>query len=197
MNKVTENESVELFLQGKIGIFPTDQAFGIGCVIDNELAVKRLFAIKNRPENKPTPVLVNSIDMAQKLFQEKFSSRISLLMKQYWPGGLTLVLNCNNERIPNLVRGGTKTLGVRIPDSQMIRGIIAKINKPILAPSANFSDEKTPFLKEDLDPKLLSLVDFYIDGECKGQKSSTVLDCTCEPFTILRQGAIVLDKRLL
>ena len=59
MNKVTENESVELFLQGKIGIFPTDTAFGIGCVIDNELAVKRLFAIKNRPENKPTPVLVN------------------------------------------------------------------------------------------------------------------------------------------
>lgn len=197
MNKVTENEAITLFLQGKIGIFPTDTVFGIGCIVDNESAVKRLFSIKNRPENKPTPVLVNSIDMAQDLLQKKFSSKVLLLVKEYWPGGLTLVLDCNNEKIPSLVRGGTKTLGVRIPDSQMIKDIITKMNKPLLAPSANFSGEKTPFLKEDLDPNLISLVDFYLDGVCNGQKSSTVLDCTSEPFTILRQGAIVIDDALL
>lgn len=197
MNKVTEDKAVELFLQGKIGIFPTDTAFGIGCVVYDESAVERLFSIKKRPENKPTPVLVSSIEMAQNLVQTNFSTRVRKIMERYWPGGLTLVLECNNEKIPNLVRGGTKTLGVRMPDSEMIKNIITKLNKPILAPSANFSNDKTPFKKDDINREFLSLVDFYLEGECKGEKSSTVLDCTNEPYTILREGAVALDQGLL
>lgn len=193
MNRIKIDEAIELFKIGKIGIFPTDTAFGIGCVIDNENSVSRLFKMRKRPENKPTPVLVNSMKMAEEFTKSIIANDVKELTVKYWPGGLTLVLPCVNRDIPSLVRGGTDTLGVRMPNHDLILEIIEKVGKPILAPSANFAGEKTPFLIEQVDPSLVRLVDFVLEGDCYGKSPSTVLDCTQKPYKILREGAVKLD----
>lgn len=181
--------AIEIFKNGGIVIFPTDTAIGIGCRIDNPNAVERLFKIRRRPKTKAAPVLFSSIDMVREYIKE-IPQDVEKLMKKYWPGALTIILCCNKLTVPSLVRGGGETLGVRIPNNKIIKTIIAKVGAPILGPSANFSGGKTPYSLKELDKKLVNLVDFVVSGETSGEEmASTVIDCTVEPWKIVREGA--------
>ncbi len=184
-------KAVEILRDGGIVIFPTDTAFGIGCRIDNESSVEKLFQLRNRPENQATPVLVNGIEMAKK-YLEEVPDDVQVLMNKYWPGALTIVLQSRIDKVPLLVRGGGETLGVRMPNHKILLEIIGKVGVPILGPSANFHGEKTPYKFEDLDPALVRKVDFVVDGQTSKGKISTVIDCSVNPWKIIREGAVRL-----
>lgn len=183
-------EAIEVFKNGGIVIFPTDTAIGIGCRMDNQDAVERLFKIRRRPKAKAVPVLLSNMDMVREYIKE-IPQDVEKLMKKYWPGAITLILQCNEVKVPSLVRGGRQTLGVRIPGHKVIREIISRVGVPILGPSANFSGEKTPFKFENVSPKLTSMADYVLKGDEKlGDNVSTVIDCTVTPWKIIRKGAI-------
>lgn len=189
------SEAIKILKQGGIVIFPTDTAFGIGCRIDNEKAVKRLFEMRKRPETKPTPVLIDTVKMAQDYLLPIPKDVIDKLIEPYWPGALTIILPCKIEKVPTLVRGSMKTLGVRIPNHAIARSIIRELGMPILGPSANFHGEKTPYSINELDPKLIKLVDYVVPGECLIKQASTVIDCSKKPWKVIRKGAIAPSER--
>jgi L-threonylcarbamoyladenylate synthase len=184
------DQAVKILNQGGIVIFPTDTAFGIGCRVDNEDAVQRLFKIRQRPKSQAVPVLVSDLEMAKKYIEEIPKNVVQNLVNPYWPGALTIILKANKEKVSDLIRGGGETVGIRMPNHSIILEIIKKVGVPILGPSANFHGENTPFMFEDLDPKLISLVDYVVKGECSVKQASTVMDSTQTPWKILRQGAI-------
>lgn len=199
MNSTQQDQirnAVEALYSGGIIIYPTDTAFGIGCAVDNEEAIKRLFAIRRRPTHQAAPVLVDTVKMARDFTTEISQDVIDKLIEPYWPGALTIVLNAQVEKVPELVRGGSQTIGLRIPNHQVARAIIKEFGKPILGPSANFHGEKTPFSFSDLDPQLLKLVDYAVEGECSVKQASTVIDCSVEPWRIIRQGAVDIPDLL-
>lgn len=183
--------AIQILRNGGIGIFPTDTAFGIGCRIDREDAIEKLFEIRKRPQTKATPVLVDSIEMV-KSYLLPIESDIERLMKRYWPGGLTIVLKCLKDKIPELVRGGGATIGVRMPNHPITLELIKGLGIPLLGPSANFSGGETPYNMNDIDKNLIKLVDFIIEGKCSLKKPSTVIDCSEKPWKILREGAVEL-----
>jgi L-threonylcarbamoyladenylate synthase len=184
------NQAIHILKNGGIVIFPTDTAFGIGCRMDDEAAIKRLFSIRKRPETQATPVLVSDVAMAEEYITEISSKVRTDLMDKYWPGALTIVLPCHVDKVPNLVRGGSSTIGVRVPNHDIARELIAGVGVPLLGPSANFHGEQTPYAIEDLNPELIKLVDYVVPGECSVKQASTVINCTKEPWQILRQGAV-------
>ncbi len=186
------DKAVEVLNSGGIVIFPTDTAFGIGCRIDAEAAVKRVFDIKKRDYSKPLLALVNSIQMAMQYVEIPDDVQGKLLDK-YWPGGLTVFLKCNPEVVPGIVRSGTDSLALRLPDHKEIREIINRVGVPILATSANISGEKTPYSIDEVNKELLSKVDFVLNGECTYKIQSTILDCTVIPWKIVREGAVKID----
>lgn len=192
MNRNLE-EAVRIVKKGGIIIFPTDTTFVIGCRIDDEKAVERLFDIRKRPKDKAVLVLVDSEQMASEYLKAILKEVKEKLTDRYWPGGLTIVLPCVEEKVPVLVRGGGKNLGVRMPDHKTTLEMISRIGVPILGPSANFSGAKTPYKMRDLDPKLVESVDFVLPGRCKIKRPSTVLDCSKKPWKVLRQGAVRLE----
>ncbi len=187
-------QAIEILKKGGLVIFPTDTAFGIGCRIDDEAAVKRLFAIRKRPVTQATPVLVDTVLMAQKYLTPISKEVVDKLVEPYWPGALTIVLPCKMEKVPSLVRGGGNTIGVRIPNHKSARALIQGVGVPILGPSANFHGEKTPYSFDDLDLKLVGQVDFVVDGICSVRQASTVIDCSKKPWTILRRGAVRISN---
>ncbi len=185
-------KAIEVIKQGGIVIYPTDTAFGIGCRIDDEKAVERLFEIRKRPPQQATPVLFDSIDRVKE-FVLPFDQKIGDLMSDHWPGALTIVLPCHADKVPGFVRGGGPNLGVRIPDHETILGLIKGADIPILGPSANFHGEPTPYDYEGLDKELIKLVDFVLTGKTKGfGNTSTVVDCSKNPWEIIRQGQVKL-----
>lgn len=183
-------KAINILNQGGIIIFPTDTAIGIGCRIDNEKAINKLFQIRKRPSTRATPVLVSGPGMAQK-YMKPFTPEIKdNLISKYWPGALTIVYPCKTELVPALVRGGTGTLGVRMPNQQDVLSVIEGIGVPLLGPSANFHGEETPYQISELNINLIKQVDFILKGNCKLHQASTVIDCSVKPWKILRQGAV-------
>lgn len=187
-------QAVESIKHGGTAIFPTDTAFGIGCRIDDEKAVKRLFAIKQRSETQATPVLVDGIAMAEEYFQP-ISEKVKKLMQMYWPGALTIVYPCREEKVSSYVRGGSNTIGLRMPNHDVPLSIIQEIGVPIIGTSANFHGKPTPYTISDLHPALMKKVDIVVPGICSLRQASTVVDCSTEPWKVLREGAIHLSLR--
>lgn len=173
--------------KGGIIIFPTDTAFGIGCRIDRPTAVDRLFTIRKRPVSQAMPVLVSSMEMALS-YLESPSDIVRRFMKQYWPGGLTVIARCKKNLVYSPIRGGGDTVGLRMPDHPAILKIIEEAGVPILGPSANFHGDPTPYSIGDLNPELVKLVDMVVPGQCKTKQASTVIDCSVTPYKIIRQG---------
>lgn len=197
MNKDIK-KAVEVLKAGGIVIFPTDTAFGIGCRIDSEKSVQRLFNVRKRLETQATPVLVDTVTMANQYLSEPISQEVlDKLIEPYWPGALTIILYCKKQKVPELVRGGGDSLGVRIPNHPITRAIIQKVGVPILGPSANFHGEKTPYQFTDLNQNLVQLVDYVVPGECTIKQASTVIDCSQRPWKVVRRGAVTLESRIM
>lgn len=184
--------AIKILKEGGIVIFPTDTAFGIGCRMDNEKSIEKLFAMRKRPPSQAFPVLVDSQAMAEKYFLSPLPDNVRYFMTDYWPGALTIVYNANESLVPPLVRAGGETVGLRMPNHEVPLALIDAVGVPILGPSANFHGESTPFEYNQLDNKLLKLADYVITGKCFLKQASTVVDCTSEPFKIIRQGAVHL-----
>jgi L-threonylcarbamoyladenylate synthase len=190
MSEQTE-KAIEILKKGGIVIFPTDTAYGMGCRIDDGKALKKLFEIRKRPENKPLLILVSSIEMARKYLLPIPQEIEEKIINKYWPGKLTIILKCDLDKIPSIARGGGNTLGVRFPDKPELVGLINAVGVPIVAPSANFSTEKTPFKFEELNPALARLADYILEGKAGLEKDvSTIIDCTVEPWKVIRKGAV-------
>lgn len=188
MNKV--DKCIEILNKGGIVIFPTDTAFGIGCRIDKVEAIQKLFKIRKRPISQATPVLVSSIDMAKEYFANIPKDVEEKLIKKYWPGALTIVLPVKENKVNDLVTGGSKSIGIRMPNNLNVLKIIEGVGVPILGPSANLHGEKTPYKIEELDISLVDQVDYVLDEKAGGLEASTVIDCSQKPWKILRNGAI-------
>lgn len=183
---------IEKLKKGEVGIFPTDTAFGIGCRMDQEDSVKRVYQLRNRPTEKALLALVSSFIMAEKYVVIPDEVKIKLI-DRYWPGGLTIILKCKEEEVPSTVRANGRTLAVRFPDHPVLSHIIEKVGVPIVAPSANFSGFPTPFSFDEVDRKLLSQVDFVLIGMCTIKGVSTIVDTTVEPWKIVRDGVVKLE----
>ncbi len=184
-------QAIDILNNGGVIIFPTDTAFGVGCRIDNSKAIDRVFRIRNRPRIQPLPILVSSQEQSLAYFIHP-SDIVRHLMQTYWPGALTIVDYCKKNMVLSPIRGGGETVGLRWPNHPVPQMLIDGAGVPIVGPSANIHGHPTPFTFASLDPVFLQLVDFVIPGECKGQLSSTVVDCTVNPYKIIRQGAVVL-----
>lgn len=133
--------------------------------------------------------------MAKKYFLSPIADNVRHLMNAYWPGALTIIYCSRQELIPPLVRGGGETVGLRMPNHDVPLVLINAVGVPILGPSANFHGEHTPFKFEDIDPELIKLVDYAIPGECNAGNVSTIIDCSVNPWIIIRQGAVVVDEK--
>jgi L-threonylcarbamoyladenylate synthase len=191
MNKEVE-QVIKVFRDGGVLIFPTDTAFGIGCRMDDEKAVARVFDIKQRKRSEAVLVLVDGIKMTEKYVEIPKSVRTKLINK-YWPGGLSVFFKTKSGKVPGIVTANSDILAVRWPKHEVMEKIIHEVGIPIIATSANRSGEKTPYKLEDLDEGVVEQVDAVLKGECADKKESTVIDTVVEPWKIIRQGAVEVN----
>lgn len=186
------NYCVEELKKGNIGIFPTDTVYGIGCDALNINAIKKLYDAKNRNLNKPICILVSSIDMAKKFIKEANSIE-EKLMRNFWPGSLTIVFNKSNI-VPDLLTANLNTIGIRIPNNNLCLNIIDNFENPIAMSSANISDNLPD---TDLNSLLIDFnnkVNFIINNkEQNNNIASTIVRVENNEIRILREGSITKE----
>ena len=181
---------------GGIVAFPTDTVYGLGAVYRDEKAVAKIFEAKGRDEGKPLSILVSNIDQVNLLADfgsGEMAEKADRLMKNYWPGALTLIFK-KKPGIPDNVTAGGETIGIRMPDLDVTLKIIEAAGLPLAAPSANTSGKRSSVTAEDVSEDLDGKIDMIIDGgACKVGLASTVVDMTGNRPKILREGVITQE----
>jgi L-threonylcarbamoyladenylate synthase len=181
--------AIEVLRAGGIVALPTDTVYGIAADMALPDAIERLFAAKQRPPEKAVAVLLAEADQAEVL--GVLAPAAALLAARFWPGGLTLVLPVRPEaRLPRLLAAGAPTIGVRVPDHPTPRALAAVLG-PLPTTSANRSGEADARDAHEILERLGDSLTMVLDGgPVRGGPASTVVDCTLEWPSILREGAI-------
>src|SRR5689334_9148366 len=135
-------EAAGVLARGGLAAFPTETFYGLAAHAMSAAAVKRIFAVKGRPDGKPVLVLVDSIAMVEAV-ASRVPPRARELMAAHWPGALTLVLPAR-EAVPVEVTAGSGTIGVRLSAHPVARALVSALGAPITAPSANPSGADPP-----------------------------------------------------
>ena len=167
--------AIDLLMSGGVTIFPTETVYGIGALAANEKGIKRIYEIKKRSSDKPLQILIADLKQVDSLVSE-ITPYARELMKEYWPGPLTLVFKAK--------AGGT--VGIRMPNQDWLLNLI-KETGPLAATSANLSGESEPVSAQEVKVEADILID---GGRCQLGQPSTVIDVSVDPPIILREGNI-------
>ena len=191
--KDTESGAGELLRNGGLVAVPTETVYGLaGNGLDEE-AVRRLYEVKGRPAVKPLSLMVPGKE-AMKLYCDPVPADAEYLAEKFWPGPLTIVLNSRGI-VPEIVRAGGETVGLRCPDSAPTLNALKEAEVPFAAPSANPSGEPSPKTAQEVlryfDGKIEGLID---GGDCVLGTESTIIAMNSLPYRILRQGALPFEE---
>ncbi len=172
---------------GGIIIYPTDTVYAIGCDALNVRAVERICRIKNINPQKANLSII-CYDLSNLSQYVKVSNLHFKLMKKNLPGPFTFILPTNSN-LPKIYKN-RKTVGIRVPDNNIIREIVRVLGNPVLTTSVRDEDE---ILEYTTDPELIAEkykneVNLIIDGGYGGIEASTIIDCSNEIPVIIREG---------
>ena len=189
------DEVVKCLENGGIIIYPTDTVYGLGCNINNKKALERIARIKG-VKLKDAHFSFICFDLSDlSKYVKQINSRTFKLLKRIFPGPFTIILKGNNK-IPKIFSFKKKTVGIRIPNNNIVREIVKKLGSPIVSTSILDQDA---IIEYSTDPELIyekykDLVDLIIDGGYGMNVASTVVDCTDEnDYKIIRQGKGSID----
>jgi tRNA threonylcarbamoyl adenosine modification protein (Sua5/YciO/YrdC/YwlC family) len=180
---------VEILRNDGVIIFPTDTIYGIGCDITKPKAIERVARIKNiKPEKADFSFVFYDLSHISD-YCKPIPNPIFKLMKKNLPGPFTFILNANSN-IPKLFRNSKKSIGIRVPDNNIIREIVRELGNPILSTSVHDEDS---IIEYTTDPELIEekfgdQVDLVIDAGFGDNHPSTVIDCTSGEPSIIRIG---------
>jgi len=178
-----------IIMQGGIAVYPTETVYGIGVRFDDRQALKRLFELKKRDQNKPVLLLLSRADDLSRISKRE-PPEARILTERFWPGPLTLIMPASPD-LDALVTGGGPTIGCRVSSNAAAAGLVRACGMPITSTSANLSGGVNPSTIEDIDPDILNRADVVIDaGPTPGSTASTVYDISHKPFRCLRAGVI-------
>jgi L-threonylcarbamoyladenylate synthase len=174
---------------GGVVALPTDTVWGLVARADDAAAVDRIYAIKGRRAEMELPLLVDALDTLRGLVELSSSAR--RLAHAHWPGALTLVVPCIRPRSELVIPRRGTTLAVRLPAHEALRALIAATG-PLASTSANRHGAAAATSAGDVRDQLGDAVDLIVaEGRsATGGAASTIVDCTVEPWTLIRAGAV-------
>jgi tRNA threonylcarbamoyl adenosine modification protein (Sua5/YciO/YrdC/YwlC family) len=171
---------VEVLDQGGIIIYPTDTVYAIGCDIKANKSIELIARMKGLDPRNPDMSLIFH-DMSQlSEYTTIRDNSVFKLLKRNLPGPFTFIVQANNQ-IPKMFKNKKKTVGIRIPDNSIVMELV-----------------RDEVIEYTTDPELIyekysDIAEIVIDGGYGRNEASTVVDCTSEEFTILRQGLGLLE----
>ncbi len=181
--------AVEHLRSGNLVAFPTETVYGLGADAANEVALKKLYAVKGRPSAHPVIIhLANAEQMRD--WGIDLSDYAKKLASHFWPGPLTLIVK-KSPRVSSLITGGQDTIGLRVPNHPIALALLKEFGGGVAAPSANkyghVSATCAQHVRDEFDDQIRLVID---GGNCPVGIESTIVDTTGKTPRILRPGMI-------
>ena len=185
--------AADIIRNGGLVAVPTETVYGLAGSGLDESAVRKIYDVKGRPAVKPLSLMVADAS-AMDEYCEDVPAQAKLLAGRFWPGPLTIVLRAK-PAVPDIVRAGGATVGLRCPDHALTLEALRRAKLPFAAPSANPSGAESPKNAQKVLEYFDGKIDAVIDGgECGIGRESTIIDMSAAPYKILRPGALGEDE---
>ena len=182
------NKVIDVLRNGGIVIYPTDTLYAFGCDALNVRAVEKICALKgiNPQKNNLSIICYDLSDLSE---YAKVSTSTFKMMRKNLPGPFTFILDTTST-LPKIYKN-RKTVGIRVPDNNIIRELVLQLGNPIMTTSLNAGEDEAE--EYTTDPELIhekwgEMVDLVVDGGYGDIEPSTVIDCTTDTPEITRQG---------
>lgn len=180
--------------EGGIIIYPTDTVYAMGCSLTARKSIEKIARFKGmNPDNPELSVIFHDMSQLSE-YTIIHDNTLFRLLKRNLPGPFTFIVRANNQ-IPKLFMGKKKTIGIRIPDNTITLELVRESGKPLITTSIHDPDE---VIEYTTDPELIhekyrDFVDAVVDGGYGNNEASTIVDCTGDEITVVRQGLGVLE----
>jgi len=183
-------EAARLLSAGRTVAFPTETVYGLGADASDPVAVARIYAAKERPSFNP--LIAHLAETAAAKAQGVFDDAASRLAGAFWPGPLTLVVPAGPAcTVCDLARAGLASVALRVPGNAVARDLLARVGRPVAAPSANRSGRVSPTCAAHVLADLDGRIDAVLDGgTAPVGVESTVVACLGGPPRLLRPGGV-------
>lgn len=193
---VTSRKAIKLarrlLREGEVVAFPTDTVYGLGANAFERFAVRRIFAVKERPPDKGLPVFIYQVDDLNQVAQN-VPNQAWPLLQQLWPGELTVILPKNPALFAD-VTAGQDTVAIRIPNHPVCLELVVEVGRPLAVTSANLSNQTTPTTAQGVAEQLRGRIPLVLDGgPSPTTQPSTIIDLSANPPRLLRQGRLTLE----
>ncbi len=183
------SRAAEILAKGGVIAYPTETFYGLGVDATNQAAIEKIFAVKGRDFKNPISLIIGHADQVYLLVKD-VPRLAQKLMAEFWPGALTIIFSAS-EKVSPLLTAGTVKIGLRVSSHPLALKIAQTINRPITATSANLSGAPECSLAYAVVEQIGDKIDAIVDGgKTPGGQTSTIIDVTCDPPVILREGAI-------
>lgn len=186
-------QAVDTLRRGGVVAFPTETYYGLAVDPFNPLALARLFEVKKRSASKPILTLVDEAGKLSSLVGV-LPAVSNILMAEFWPGPLTLVMEGRDGLSP-LLTGNTGTVGVRISSHPLALKLVEAFGQPVTATSANISGCKPATTALQVEQQLGKGIDLVVDGgQTPGGLGSTVIDIRNNRVEFIRAGVVPYER---
>ena len=189
-----EQEIISTLENGGVIAYVTDTVWGLGCLPNNEQAVRKIYEIKKREAKKPLILMSNEVYNLLE-YVKPIPKIGQILIKKYFPGALTVVTE-KSEKTPDYITSNMSTVGIRVPDNKVFQRICEIIPGHVLATtSANLSNQPSAKTYEQALENMTGLADLIIEdyGYTAKGLESTVAGVMGNELRVFRQGEILID----
>ncbi len=181
----------QILQNGGLVAIPTETVYGLAANALDKDAVLKIFEAKNRPHFDPLIIHTNSIEKV-KMWVSDLPDWAQKLAKAFWPGPLTLLLPKKN--IPDIVTSGLELVAVRIPHHSLTLDMLAALDFPLAAPSANPFGYVSPTRPVHVAAQLKDKVEYILDGgDCEVGIESTIVGMEDGKLCVFRLGGLPVE----
>lgn len=188
------NRVVDVLRKGGIVVYPTDTIYGIGCDLMNRKSIERLCRVMDiKPNKLDLSFICNDLTHISE-YVKNLQTPVFKVLKKSLPGPFTFILE-SSSRVPKILDVTKKTVGIRIPNHNIPRTLVAELGNPLITSSIKDDDKIKEYTTdpEEIYEDFKNLVDIVIDGGASGNVPSTVVDCTGGELVLIRQGLGEID----
>lgn len=179
----------DVLKDGGVIVYPTDTVYAFGCDAHNPDAVKKLCELKGIGLDKANFSFIFSDVKLIGKYTKPMDNQVFKAINRYLPGPFTFILNANGA-VPGIFGYKKKTIGLRIPDNKISQALVKSLGNPMLSTSVHDDDTVVEYTT---DPELIynrweDKVELMVDGGYGNNEPSTVVDCTGDEITVIREG---------
>ncbi|MBN1482015.1 threonylcarbamoyl-AMP synthase [candidate division KSB1 bacterium] len=179
------SQAVDVLADGGLIIYPTDTVYGLGCDLYNKRAIERIYFIKGYKKKSQLSFICP--DLKNIARYAHVSTPAYKVMRRLLPGPYTFILEATRE-VPRILLEKRRTVGIRVPDNEICRNLLAEFGHPIISTSASLPGRDYMHDPDEIIQVFEHTVDLFIDNDFGGTDPSTIIDFTSDIPEILRKG---------